>query len=215
MATPDLTDKHAVYRHQGLGGTSGFGRRCALVVVDFVNSFVDIDLFGGPHIEAAAQATVPLLAKFRQLGLPVAFTRVVFADDASDRNVFATRVPGLLKLTETAPASQVVDCLAPRAGELVVRKTSASAFFDTPLAAWLRMQGADTAVIVGSTTSGCVRASVVDSMQHNFRTVVPIECVGDRALEPHESNLFDMQQKYADVLPLASVLDHLERTATP
>jgi maleamate amidohydrolase len=215
MAAPDLNDKNAVYRHQGLGGTSGFGTRCGLVVVDFVNSFVDIDLFGGPHIEAAAQATVPLLATFRQLGLPVAFSRVVFADDASDRNIFATRVPGLLKLTETSHASQVVDCLAPRAGELIVRKGSASAFFDTPLASWLRLHGVDTAVIVGATTSGCVRASVVDSMQHNFRTVVPRECVGDRALEPHEANLFDMQQKYADVLDLATVLDHLQRTVSP
>ena len=213
--TLDLNDKNAVYRHQGLGGTSGFGVRCGLVVVDFVNSFVDIDLFGGPHIEAAAQATVPLLAAFRRLGLPVAFTRVVFADDASDGNVFSMRVPGLLRLTETAHASQVVDCLAPREGELIVRKTSASAFFDTHLASWLRLRGVDTAVIVGSTTSGCVRASVVDAMQHNFRTVVPRECTGDRALEPHEANLFDIQQKYADVLDLATVLHQLERTVSP
>ena len=202
-------DKHAIYRHQGLGGTSGVGRRCGLVLVDFVNGFVDFDQLGGPHIEAAAQASVPLLAAFRRLGLPVAHTRVVFADDGSNHNVFARRVPPLQKLTEHALGSQIVQALAPQPGELVIRKQSASAFFDTGLAGWLHLRGVDTAVIVGCTTSGCVRASVVDSMQHNFRTVVPSDCVGDRALEPHEANLFDIGQKYADVMTRYELLARL------
>lgn len=202
-------DKHAIYRHQGLGGTSGVGQRCGLVLVDFVNGFVDFDQLGGPHIEAAAQASVPLLAAFRRLGLPVAHTRVVFADDGSNHNVFARRVPPLQKLTEHAQGSQIVPILTPQAGELVIRKQSASAFFDTGLAGWLHLRGVDTAVIVGCTTSGCVRASVVDSMQHNFRTVVPSDCVGDRALEPHEANLFDIGQKYADVMTRDELLARL------
>jgi maleamate amidohydrolase len=82
----------------------------------------------------------------------------------------------------------------------VIRKQSASAFFETGLAGWLLQRGVDTAVITGCTTSGCVRASVVDAMQHNLRTLVISDCVGDRALEPHAANLFDMQQKYADVM---------------
>ena len=81
-----------IYRKQGLGDTSGIGQRCGLILVDFVNGFVDIDQLGGPHIEAAAQASVPLLQTFRQRQLPVAHTRVVFADDGSDINVFARRV---------------------------------------------------------------------------------------------------------------------------
>ena len=198
-----------IYQHQGLGGTSGVGQRCGLVLVDFVNGFVDIDQLGGPHIEAAARATVPLLAAFRARGLPVAHTRVVFADDGADHNVFALRVKPLQKLTETAPASQIVPWLQPAAGELIVRKQNASAFFQTGLADWLRLRGVDTAVVVGCTTSGCVRASVVDAMQHNFRTVVVSDCVGDRALEPHDANLFDMQQKYADVMSRDELLRHL------
>ena len=82
----------------------------------------------------------------------------------------------------------------------MIRKQSASAFFETGLAGWLLQRGVDTAVITGCTTSGCVRASVVDAMQHNLRTLVISDCVGDRAMEPHEANLFDMQQKYADVM---------------
>jgi maleamate amidohydrolase len=198
-----------IYQHQGLGGTSGIGQRCGLVLVDFVNGFVDIDQLGGPHIEAAANASVPLLAAFRRLQLPVAHTRVVFADDGANHNVFAHRVKPLQALTELAPASQIVPQLTPHDGELVVRKQSASAFFQTGLADWLRYRGVDTAVVVGCTTSGCVRATVVDAMQHNFRTLVLSDCVGDRAIEPHEANLFDMQQKYADVMTRDALLKHL------
>ncbi|WP_322992902.1 isochorismatase family protein [Limnohabitans sp.] len=193
-------DKHAIYRHQGLGGTSGIGRQCALILVDFVNGFVDVDQLGGPHIQAAADQTVALLAYFRAQGLPIVHTRVVFSSDGADVNIFALRVPPLQKLTEEANASQIVPQLEPLGGEWVIRKQSASAFFETGLAGWLLQRGVDTAVITGCTTSGCVRASVVDAMQHNLRTLVISDCVGDRALEPHAANLFDMQQKYADVM---------------
>lgn len=189
-----------IYRQQNLGNASGIGARCALVLVDFVNGFVDAAQFGGPHIAAAVQATRPLLAAFRAAGLPVVHTRVVFADDGSDKNVFCMKVPPLLTLTENAHASQIVEDLTPMEGELVLRKTSASAFFSTGLSEWLRLRGVDTAVIVGCTTSGCVRATVVDAMQFNFRTIVIEDCVGDRAMAPHEANLFDMRQKYADVM---------------
>ena len=193
-------DKHAIYRNQGLGGTSGIGRQCALILVDFVNGFVDVDQLGGPHIQAAADQTVALLAYFRAQGLPIVHTRVVFSSDGADVNIFALRVPPLQKLTEEANASQIVPQLEPLRGEWVIRKQSASAFFETGLAGWLLQRGVDTAVITGCTTSGCVRASVVDAMQHNLRTLVISDCVGDRALEPHAANLFDMQQKYADVM---------------
>ena len=190
-----------IYRRQNLGNATGVGARCALVLVDFVNGFVDAAQFGGPHIAAAVQATRPLLAAFRTAGLPIVHTRVVFADDGANKNVFCMKVPPLLTLTENAFASQIVEDLTPMEGELVLRKTSASAFFSTGLSEWLRLQGVDTAVIAGCTTSGCVRATVVDAMQFNFRTIVIEDCVGDRAMGPHEANLFDMRQKYADVTP--------------
>jgi maleamate amidohydrolase len=193
-------DTHQIYQRQGLGGTSGIGQRCGLVLVDFVNGFVDVDQLGGPHVEQAALHSEGLLAFFRLQQLPVVHTRVVFADDGSNHNVFALRVKPLQKLTEEAAGSQIVTGLTPAVGEWVIRKQSASAFFATGLADWLHLRGVDTVVIAGCTTSGCVRASAVDAMQHNFRTVVISDCVGDRALAPHEANLFDLQQKYADVM---------------
>ena len=210
-----MMNKQQIYQHQGLGGTSGIGQRCGLVLVDFVNGFVDVDQLGGPHIEQAAQATVPLLAWFRRRQLPIVHTRVVFEEDGSNHNVFALRVKPLQKLTEHAPGSQIVPALTPLPGEWVIRKQSASAFFETGLAAWLHLRGVDTAVIVGCTTSGCVRATVVDAMQHNFRTLVISDCVGDRAIEPHDANLFDMQQKYADVMTRDTFLNQLDARPTP
>ena len=90
--------------------------------------------------------------------------------------------------------------LAPAQGELVVRKTVPSAFFGTSLHAWLAQRGVQTLVVAGAVTSGCVRASVVDAMQFGFRPLVLSDCVGDRAIAPHDANLFDMEQKYATVM---------------
>ena len=125
--------------------------------------------------------------------------------------MFCIKVPPLLQLTETAHGSQTVPQLAPVQGELVLRKTSASAFFSTGLSEWLHLRGVDTAVVVGCTTSGCVRATVVDAMQFNFSTIVIEDCVGDRALGPHEANLFDMRQKYADVMTRDEFLKLLKK----
>lgn len=202
-----------VYARQQFGNPIGFGRRAALLVIDFTVGFNDPALFGGGNIDAAVKRTVDLLAFFRTRGLPVAYTRVVYADDGADGGIFAVKQPRLLMLTESHPAGQVVPELAPRRGELVVRKNQASAFFGTNLAPWLVQQGADTVVVAGCTTSGCVRASVVDAISYNFRPIVVRDCVGDRAAAPHEANLFDMGQKYADVLDRDEVIARLGRLA--
>jgi maleamate amidohydrolase len=195
-----------IFRQQNFGNPIGFGRRSALLVVDFTVGFNDAALFGGGNIDPAVKRTVGLLEFFRARRLPVAFTRVVYADDGSDGGIFATKQPRLLMLTERHPAGQVVPELAPRAGELVVRKNQASSFFGTNLAPWLVQQGADTVVVTGCTTSGCVRATVVDAISYNFRPIVARDCVGDRALGPHEASLFDLQQKYADVLERDAII---------
>ncbi len=202
-----------VYKQQGFGNRSGFGARPALVIVDFVNGFDDPALFGGGNISAAIARTAELLAACRRYNVPVAFTRVVYAEDGSNAGVFCMKAPGLKILTETAPASQIVPALAPRAGEYVLRKTQPSAFFGTNFANWLISKQVDTLMVTGCTTSGCVRATVIDSMSYNFRTVVVTDGVGDRALGPHEANLFDMGQKYADLLTAAEVIAHLEGPA--
>jgi maleamate amidohydrolase len=194
-----------IYHRQGMGNRAGLGQAPALVIVDFVVGFSDPEHFGGGNIAPAIEQTVRLLDFARRQGWPVAHTRVVYADDGSDAGVFTLKAPSLRKLTETSPLSQIVPELAPAAGELIVRKQGASAFFDTNLAGWLAFRRVDTVLVAGCTTSGCVRATVVDAMQNNFRTICVTDCVGDRAIAPHEANLFDMGQKYADLMTRAEL----------
>ena len=195
-----------IYQQQKFGQKTGFGRSSALLVVDFVTGFVDPNLLGGGNIADAVTATVPLLAFFRARRLPVIFTRIVYADDGSDCGVWCEKAPRLRDLTERAPASQIVRALEPRPGEVIIRKTQASAFFATHLGTVLTASRVDTVVVAGCTTSGCVRASVVDAMSPNYRPIVASDCVGDRALDPHAANLFDMGQKYADLLTGAEIV---------
>jgi len=207
----DVSEENAVFRHQHFGQRMGFGRRAALLIVDFTVGFNDPDAFGGGNIAAAIARTVPLLRLARRLALPVAHTRIVYAEDGSDDNVRLRKVPRLGLLTETSPLSQFVPTLAPEPGEIVIRKRLPSAFFESDLAGRLVARGVDTLVIAGCTTSGCVRASTLDAMCHGFRPIVARDCVGDRALGPHEASLFDLGQKYADVLPAAEVEAALDR----
>lgn len=203
-----------IYRKQNFGNQSGFGARPALLIVDFVNGFADPDQFGGGNIAQAISSTKKVLALARNTGIPVAFTRVVYADDGSDAGVFCLKAPNLKNLTERSRASQVVDELLPVKGEYVLRKTQPSAFFGTDLAAWLIKRSVDTVLVTGCTTSGCVRASVVDAMSFNFRTIVITDCVGDRATGPHDANLFDMEQKYADLMSAHDVTAALNALET-
>ena len=193
-ATTDL------YRRQGFGNSLGTPQRPGLLIVDFINGFADPASFGGGNIQAAIDATVPVLAMARRQRWPVAHARTVFADDGADANVFSIKAPTLLGLTEHAHGSAFVPALTPHDGELVVRKTVPSAFFETALRSWLTRHQVDALIVTGCVTSGCIRASVHDAMCCGFRPFVLSDCVGDRAMAPHEANLFDMQQKYAEVL---------------
>ncbi|MEM6896607.1 MAG: isochorismatase family protein [Pseudomonadota bacterium] len=204
-----------IYKRQNLGNPVGIGISPALLIVDFVHGFTDPDAFGGGNINEAIAATVPALAEARRRGIPVAHTRVVYADDGANAGAFATKVPSLLTLTENAHASQIVPSLTPKEGELVVRKQQASAFFGTELSSWLRWNRVDTLAVAGCTTSGCVRASVNDAVAHDFRTIVLTDCVGDRAIAPHEANLFDMGQKYADLMTADAFFTALGTEASP
>jgi maleamate amidohydrolase len=120
-------------------------------------------------------------------------------------------VPRLRDLTETASASQVVTELAPRPDERIERKTQASAFLGTDLTPWLVHRGIDSVIVTGCTTSGCIRATIVDAISWNFRPIVLADCVGDRAYGPHEANLFDIHQTYADCMSAAEFIDVLAR----
>lgn len=194
-----------IYHRQGMGNRAGLGERPALIIVDFVVGFADPAHFGGGNIGPAIEQTAQLLAFARRQGWPVAHTRVVYAEDGSDAGVFTLKAPSLRTLTEASPLSQIVPDLTPLPGELVVRKQGASGFFDTNLAGWLAFRRVDTVAVAGCTTSGCVRATVVDAMQHNLRTICVTDCVDDRAIGPHDANLFDIGQKYADLMTRAEL----------
>lgn len=204
-----MLDESSVYRRQGFGASLGLRPPLGLLVVDFVNGFADPGAFGGGNIVDAIRRTVALIGLARDQGWAVAHSRIVYADDDSDANVFSAKVPNMLTLKEHSHASAIVPELAPRAGELVVRKNVPSAFFGTSLAPWLTGQGVQTLVIAGCVTSGCVRASAIDAMCWGFRPIVVSDCVGDRALGPHEASLFDLQQKYADVITLDQLREGL------
>lgn len=192
-------NESAIFKQQGFGKSVGIGAAPALVIVDFVVAFDDPKMFGGGNIHPAVLKTVDLLAFCRAQGYPVAYTRYVFAEDGSDGNLLTQKVPNLKILTENSPAGFIVPELAPRPGELIVRKRNASAFFQTDFSSWLARHRIDTLLVTGAVTSGCVRATVVDALGFGYRPIVVTDCVGDRAIAPHDASLFDMQQKYADL----------------
>ncbi len=203
--------KDDIYEKQGFGGRIGFGKKPALIIIDFINGFNDSDALGGGNIQDAIDHTENLLAIARHLDLPIVYTSHVYAADGSEDGIFNLKLPRMRDgLKRGSHATEVVDQLEPRGGERVIEKRYPSGFFMTDLSGYLAMRQVDTAIVTGCTTSGCVRATVVDAMGNGFRPIVPRECVGDRAEEPHEANLFDMDQKYADVMPLADVIAELE-----
>ncbi|MEM9877714.1 MAG: N-carbamoylsarcosine amidohydrolase [Pseudomonadota bacterium] len=198
-----------IYARQGFGNRLGLGTSPALVVIDFVNGFADPDVLGGGNIPSAIKQTEPLLSDMRSKGLPIAFTRHVYADDGSDHGLFNLKLPTNNRLTEDGLLGNVVETLKPRSGELVLNKRYPSAFFGTHFATWLTTHRIDTLIVTGCVTSGCIRASVVDAMCLGFRPMVIEECVGDRAIGPHQANLFDIQQKYGDVISKQQLYDDL------
>ena len=199
-------------RHEP-NGLIGFGERPALLIVDFVNGFLYQPQSVGGNIADAMRRTRPLLEAARGAGVPVVHTRIVYAEDGSDAGLWCLKSPRLRRLTETAEASQITASLAPVAGEKVVRKTQPSAFFGTDLTAHLIRLGIDTLIVAGCTTSGCIRATVVDAISHNFRPMLAVDCIGDRATGSHEASLHEMGQKYADLMPRDAVIAKLSRLA--
>jgi maleamate amidohydrolase len=183
----------------------GLGSKPALLVVDMINGFTDAACPLGCDCPEVVAANAQLLEAFRQRGLPVVYTTVVFHNDQQAR-VFRNKVPALDVLTPDSHWVKVDARLAPQAQELIIEKNWASAFRGTDLDEQLRQLGVDSLVVTGLTTSGCVRASAVDGLQYDYQVVVPREAVGDRNQQAHEANLFDINAKYGDVLSLEETL---------
>lgn len=197
------------YRRKGLASEVGFGRRPAMVVVDFIVGFSDPDSPLGSDLDREVEATVGILEAARRRRLPVFFTTTVYGPDCRDAGLFIRKVPSLGILQHDSRWVEVDPRLGRRADETLVEKKYASAFFGTALASTLHALGVDTVVLAGCTTSGCIRASAVDALQHGFRPIVPRQCVGDRAAEAHRANLLDIHGKYGDVVEAEEVLAYL------
>ena len=184
----------------------GLGKHPALLVVDIINSFTDPDCPLGSEAGDVVEANRQLLHAFREKQLPVVFTTVVYHDESQAR-VFRDRVPALDILEPGTHWVEVDPRLKPRSDELVIEKQWASGFFKTRLDEYLKEQGVDSLVVTGLTTSGCVRATAVDGLQHDYKVVIPAQAVGDRNQDAHRANCFDLNAKYADVLDLDRVLE--------
>ena len=197
---------HADYQAAGFGGRLPFGRKPALLVIDVVEAYLDKSspLYAG--VEDARDSNIRLVDAARAAGAPVFFTNVVYAAGGVDGGVFYRKVPALKCFLGVTALGAFPPGLTPRDDELVISKQYPSAFFGTPLAATLRALGVDTVVMGGFSTSGCVRASALDALQHGFIPYVVREACGDRDPRPHEANLFDIQAKIGEVVSEAEAV---------
>lgn len=189
----------------------GFGSSPALLVVDFVRAYtIESSPLFAPGVVTAVAESMPLLAAAREVGIPVIHTTVCYEPCSFlDGGVWVRKAPVLRTLVDVAEHGLPCEGMEPRAGEVVIVKQYASAFFGTSLSSTLTAAGIDTLLIAGCTTSGCIRASAVDAVQHGFRSIVVRQCVGDRHAAPHEANLFDINAKYGDVVDRAEAIDML------
>ncbi|PMR72873.1 isochorismatase family protein [Billgrantia endophytica] len=193
----------------------GFGRKAVLVNVDPQKAYTRTDLYKTAYETDPNQLDhVNRLARsFRQLGWPVVWTHVAFLDSAEDAGVWGTR-------TDTPDSLQNIKYGSERAefderaeidpSDVVYTKRMPSAFFETPLQSLLVWHQVDTVIVTGGSTSGCIRATAVESLSRGYRTIVPMECVADKHESYHYANLTDLHLKYADVMPVADVLSWLE-----
>ena len=202
----------AAYARAGFGARSERGTAPALVVVDFQRGFTEAAFDTGADMGSSIAAVNLLIDCMHEHDRRVVFTIISY----SDAEVFSGAYPWLQKFqggmslrdgsaqVELDPRLHVSDI------DIVIIKKGPSAFFGTSLNCLLVAWGVDTVLIAGATTSGCVRASVADSVQSGFPTLVPREAVADRAVAPHESNLYDMDQKYADVISIHEAISYLQ-----
>ncbi len=205
MSDASFERARAVYEQIGMGVTIGLGERPAVLVVDFTYGFTDPHSPIGCDMSAAVEATVRLLAAGRAVPCPVFYTVNGFRSDLLDAGVWSKKFPALRHLVLGTRWTEIDARIAPCPGDVVIVKQYPSAFFGTSLASMLTAQNVDSLVVAGATTSGCIRATVVDGLQHGYRVVVAAQCVADRDDAPHRANLFDMHAKYADVLDLDEV----------
>jgi maleamate amidohydrolase len=199
-----------IYEHARLGHSVTLGERPAVLVVDFSRGFTDPECTMGSDLTQEVEATNRLLSAAREREIPIIFTTIGFEPNLKDGSLWLEKAPGLGDLIVGGKWVEIDPRLQRREEETVILKKGASAFFGTNLPSILVSQGVDTVIMCGATTSGCIRATAIDLLQYGYPTLVPRECVGDRAQAPHEANLVDIQAKYADVVSVEDALTYIE-----
>jgi nicotinamidase-related amidase len=202
-----------VYNQAGFGRRVERGARPAIVVVDLTNGFTDASVPTGADLDDVVTQVRRLVDLARASEVPVVFTTIAFDPARLGSSAWLRKATGMAALVEGSALVAVDSRLGRRPEDALVTKHGASAFFGTDLAAQLCAQGVDTVLVVGATTSGCVRATAVDAVQSGFTVLVPRECVGDRARAPHEASLFDIDEKYGDVISVDDAADYLLSTS--
>lgn len=204
-------ETRAFYEMRGITARVGLGESPAVLVVDMTRSFTDPSHPVGSDQTTALGAIATLLDAARAQQVPVLYTTMAYLDQTRDAVTWGRKMPALEHLRLDDPASTEVDPrIAPAPGDLVINKRAPSAFFGTGLVSLLIPMRIDTLIVAGCATSGCIRATVVDALSYGYRVAVPAGCVSDRAVGPHDASVFDMDAKYADVMPLDEVTDYLE-----
>jgi nicotinamidase-related amidase len=208
-----MSDQQAreVYERAQLGQSLHWGERPCVLVIDFSCGFTDTSCALGSDLDSQIEATKRLLDEARSRGFPVVYTTIGFEPHCKDAGIWTQKAPGLAALQLGGKWVDIDPRLDPQPDEPIVLKKGASGFFGTNLASILVSQDVDTVILCGATTSGCVRATAVDLLQYGWTTLVPRECVGDRAQAPHDANLFDIQAKYADVVSVDDAIEYLQR----
>lgn len=198
------------------GHRVGFGKRAVVLAIDFVQAYTtpDSPLYAQGVVEAVVNSR-DILKEARVAGMLVIHTTIAYRSDTfADGGAWYRKSP-VLACFAKEPYNKFCDEVLPEKGELIVQKQYASAFFGTSLASTLVAAGVDTLIILGCSTSGCVRATAVDGVQHGFNVTVVREGVGDRHSSPHEANLFDIDSKYGDVVSKKEVIDYIRRQSCP
>lgn len=196
------------------GKKAGFGKRPALVLIDFAQAYFDPEcpLYAGVDDALASALRIRKLA--HEIGIPVVLTEVTYHRSGIDGGRFMEKAKPLGAFIKGRSTAEFAHGLVPLEDEIIVSKQYPSAFFGTSLASTLTAMGIDNVVLTGLTTSGCVRASCVDSMSHGFITTVVSDACGDRHQAPHDANLFDMNAKYADVVSEDEIVQFFETIRT-
>ena len=192
-------------------GRLGFGKKSAIIVIDLLQGYTtEGSALYAPGVVDCVKEMPDFLDLAREKGVPIIHTRVLYTTpNYEDGGIWIKKAPVLRDLVAGNPYAEFCPEVVPKPGEPIIIKQYASAFFGTSLIATLNGLGVDTLIITGCTTSGCIRATAVDAVQHGIRPICVRECIGDRHEGPHEANLFDINAKYGDVISKQEAVEYL------